>query len=458
MTRRERLVLLASTIGFSMVLLDTTTVNVALGSIARELHAGATTLQWVVNAYTLAFAGLLLSTGAAADRVGPRRVFLYGLVMFAVGSLAATLSPSSALLVAAQALLGVGAALVLPTSLSLLSQVFVDPARRMRAVGIWATGSAISFAAGPVVGGLLIQQVSWRAVFVLNLPLVVVAAAITITDVPVPRLPIAATATVALVPQAAAIAVLVALTFGLIESAADGWGSPVVLGALTIATTLGGALFMSERRTPRPLIPRELAEDRRFLASTAGAGLLNFAFYGEIFFLSLFLQEQRGLDPLQTGLLFLPQPVAFMAVSTVAGRLVAARGPRPALLAGGMIGAGGAITLLAVGRHGSLAIMGVGMVLNGIGGGLAIPAVTGSVMGAAPQALAGIASAAFTAGRQVGGVFGVAVLGGIATADGHVALSGMRWALVIAALALAAAAALSQSLVDVRSDVAAANG
>ncbi len=183
MTRRERLVLLASTIGFSMVLLDTTVVNVALGSIARDLSAGPTTLEWVANAYTLVFAGLLLSTGLAADRLGARAVFLAGLGTFAAGSVAATLAPTAAALIAAQALLGVGAALVLPTSLSLLSQVFEDPARRVRAVSVWAAGSAVSFATGPVLGGLLIEQAGWRSIFVINLPLAAVAAALVLSQV-----------------------------------------------------------------------------------------------------------------------------------------------------------------------------------------------------------------------------------------------------------------------------------
>src|SRR5437764_15277900 len=228
MTRRERLVLTASTIGFSMVLLDTTVVNVALGDIARDLHAGPTAPEWVANGYTLVFAGLLLSTGLAADRIGARRVFLAGLATFAAGSVAAAVAPSAAALVAAQAVLGVGAALVLPTSLSLLSQIFTDPGRRARAVGVWASGSAAAFAAGPVVGGLLIEQGSWRTVFVINLPLAAVAAALVLRHVPAharraasnPRAP------VSLGAQAATVAMLVALTFGLVESGSRGWGSP----------------------------------------------------------------------------------------------------------------------------------------------------------------------------------------------------------------------------------------
>ncbi|HEY3018769.1 MAG TPA: MFS transporter [Solirubrobacteraceae bacterium] len=447
MTRRERLVLVASTVGFSMVLLDTTVVNVALGAIARDLHAGPTTLEWVANAYTLVFAGLLLSTGLAADRVGPRRVFLIGLATFAGGSFLAGAAPTATALVAAQAVLGVGAALVLPTSLSLLSQVFADPAARTRAVGVWAAGSAAAFAAGPVVGGLLIEQAGWRAIFVLNLPLALLAGGLAVTQLPrqadVTR---AAGAPGSLGAQVVAVAMLVALTFGLVESGGRGWGSPAVVVALAAAIVLATALGLRERTSASPLVPRQLVTDRRFIASTAGGALLNFAFYGELFFLSLFLQQERGLDALQTGLAFLPQPLLFMAVSPLAGRLVAARGARAPLAAGAVLAAAAALVLLAVDTDSPYGVLVAGLALNGLGGGLAIPAVTAGVMGAAPPSLAGIASAALNAGRQVGGVLGVAVLGGLATAGGHVDPAGLHQALVVAGLGLAGAGALALTL------------
>jgi DHA2 family methylenomycin A resistance protein-like MFS transporter len=453
LTRRERLVLLASTVGFSMVLLDTTVVNVALGSIARDLSAGATTLEWVANAYTLVFAGLLLSTGLAADRLGARAVFLAGLGTFAAGSIAATLAPTAAALVAAQAVLGIGAALVLPTSLSLLSQVFADPTRRVRAVGVWAAGSAVSFAAGPVLGGVLIEQAGWRSIFVINLPLALLAAALVISQVSGRAARAHPPAPLNLGPQAAAIAMLLALTFGLVESGDTGWGSGRVLVALTAAVVLAVGLVLRERASERPLVPRELVADRRFTGATAGGALLNFAFYGELFFLSLFLQQERGLDALQTGLAFLPQPLFFMAVAPIAGRMIA-RGPRLPLAVGAGIAVAGSLILLAVDGDSPYAVLMAGLALNGIGGGFAIPAVTSAVMGSAPTALAGIASATLNAGRQVGGVLGVAVLGGIAAGGGRVEPGAMHGAVVLAALGLAVASALAYVLGPPRAAVA----
>jgi DHA2 family methylenomycin A resistance protein-like MFS transporter len=446
MSRRERLVLLASTAGFAIVLLDTTIVNVALGAIARDLHASPTTLEWIANAYTLVFAGLLLSTGLASDRIGARTVFVAGLATFATGSVLAMLAPTATALIAAQAVLGVGAALVLPTSLALLSQVFVDPGRRIRAVGIWAAGSSVAFAAGPVLGGVLIEQAGWRAIFALNLPLAALGAGLVLTQVRGGAVRGRPPAPLNLGPQAAAIAMLLALTFGLIESNSRGWSSPPVLVALGAAAVFAVALIMRERTADHRLIPRELVADRRFTASTAGGALLNFAFYGELFFLSLFLQQERGLDALHTGLAFLPQPLLFMLVSPVAGRLVATRGPRLPLAVGSALGAAGAFVLLGVDGHSPYSALMAGLLLSGVGGGLAIPAVTAGVMGSAPISLAGIASATLNAGRQTGGVLGVAVLGGLATGAGGVEASGMRSALVVAGAALLVASVIAFAL------------
>jgi DHA2 family methylenomycin A resistance protein-like MFS transporter len=313
----------------------------------------------------------------------------------------------------------------------------------VRAVSVWAAGSAVSFAAGPVVGGLLTEQAGWRSIFVINLPLVVVAALLVVSQIRRGRPAASGSAPLNLGAQAAAVAMLVALTFGLVESGGRGWTSAPVVVALGIAAALAAALVARERSTQRRLVPAALVADRRFTASTAGGALLNFAFYGELFFLSLFLQEQRGLDALETGLAFLPQPLLFIAAAPLAARLMAAYGPRPPLALGAAIAVVGTLILLGVDGDSSYGVLMAALALNGVGGGLAIPAVTAGVMGAAPQALAGIASASLNAGRQVGGVLGVAVLGGMATGSGPVDVAAMHQAVLLAAVGLAGASALA---------------
>jgi len=226
----------------------------------------------------------------------------------------------------------------------------------------------------------------------------------------------------------------------------------VLFRSLGTALTLAVALVARERSTDRPLVPRELVADRRFTGATAGGALLNFAFYGELFFLSLFLQQERGLDALQTGLAFLPQPLFFMAVAPIAGRMIA-RGPRRPLAIGAAIAVVGSAILVGVDADSPYAVLLAALALNGIGGGLAIPAVTSAVMGAAPPALAGIASASLNAGRQVGGVLGVAVLGGMATVGSSIDAGAMHAAVVVAAGGLALASALAYVLGPPRATV-----
>lgn len=439
-TTRPGLVLAASTLGLSMVLLDTTAVNVALPAIQDDLGGGPGALQWIVNAYTLVFAALLLSMGALADRLGSRRVFLGGLAVFAAGSVGAVLAPTLGLLLAAQVVLGLGAAATLPASLSLIGSAYADPGARARAVGVWASGSAAAFALGPVLGGLAIDVVDWRAVFALNVPLAAAALALGLRVAPRgdgAHRPLDAAG------QLAVVVALTALTFGLISAGDHGWGSAQVLGALALAAAAAGAFVRHERRTASPMLPLALFADRGFSAAVGAGLLMNVAFYGELFFLTLFLQQGQGLSALETGLAFLPQPAMFMLVAPLTGRLVARRGPRAPLAAGAVASAAGALLLLGV-DHGSGPLLTTGLLLNGIGGGLVIPAATAGAVASAPRALVGIASAAFNAARQVGGVLGVAVLGTFVVHGGFGA--GMHEALAAAAILLAGVAALATLL------------
>ena len=338
--RRPAVALTASSLAFALVLLDTTVVNVALPAIRDDLGTSVGGLQWVVNGYTLVLAALLLSAARWPTGLGARRMMRAGVAIFAVASAAAALAPSTTTLVAAQVLLGVGAAALVPASLTLLSHAYPDPIRRARAVGVWAAISASAFAAGPVLGGLLVDAVGWRLVFAINLPFAAAIALLLWRGV-------GETSRVArrgldLAGQATAIVALASLTFALIESRSLGWGSPLVAGGLVLAVVAAVAFVAVERRGRAPMLPLELFSSRAFSASTAAGSLINFALYGEFFLLSPYFQDVRDLSALETGLAFLPQPLVFALAGIPAGRLVARIGR--ALAAGDRRRAGG-------GRH-----------------------------------------------------------------------------------------------------------
>lgn len=450
MTRRPAVALVASSLAFSLVLLDATVVNVALPEIREDLGAGVTELQWVVNAYTLALASLLLSAGALADRFGGRRMALAGASLFTVASAVAAAAPTVAALVGAQLLLGVGAAALVPASLAILTRAYPEPARRARAVGVWAASSAAAFAAGPVLAGLLIEAVGWRAIFAVNLPFA--AAVLLLVSRGVAPAPGARGRGLDLAGQATAIVALAALTLALIESGDVGWGSPLVAAALAVALAAGTAFVAVERRAAAPILPLTLFRERAFTASTVAGLTVSFALYAELFLVSLYLQDVRGLSALETGLAFLPQPILFALAGLPAGRLVARHGPRLPLAAGGATAAAGALVLVGAGATTPYALLVLGMALFGAGAGAVIPAITTAVVAAVPAAQVGVASAALNASRQTGGVLGVAVLGGL-VADGAF-LAGMHLALLVAAVALLGAALLGARLVPSRAPLA----
>ncbi len=437
------LALAASSLAFALVLLDTSVVNVALPAIREDLGASVSALQWIVNGYTLVLAALLLSAGALSDRLGARRMMRGGVVVFALASAAAALAPTTAALIAAQVLLGIGAAALVPASLTLLSHAYPDPVRRARAVGVWATVSASAFASGPVLGGLLIDAIGWRAMFAVNLPFAAAVAVLLARGVA--ETPRAAARGVDVRGQVSAVAALAALTFAIIESRSQGWGSPAVLGGFAVAIAAGAAFVHAERTSPAPMLPLSLFSSRVFSASTAAGALVSFAVYGQLFLLSLYFQDVRGLSALETGLAFLPQPVVFALAGIPAGRLVARVGPRVPLMLGGTLAAAGALLLLSTGATTPYLQLVAGLVLFGAGGGAAIPALTAAVVSSAPPAQVGVASAALNASRQTGGVLGVAVLGGMAGTGGDF-LAGMHVALLVAAAALGAIALLGSTL------------
>jgi len=432
---RPALALAVAALAYALVLLDTSLVTIGVTDIRDDLHASVTQLQWVVNGYTLVLASLLLSAGALTDRLGARRMLIGATSLFAAGAAAAALAPSVGALVGAQVLLGTAAAGLVPASLALLTHHYPDPIRRARALGIWAAISASSFAAGPVIGGLLVDTAGWRLMFALNLPF---ALAVLMLLTRVGETPRARTRGLDLPGQATAIVALAALTFAIVESRSLGWSSVDVLGALTIALVAGSAFLRIERRGRAPMLPLSMLRARPF-AGAAGAGLLiNFAVFGQFFLFSLYFEDIRSLSALETGLAFLPQLVLMAVASVPAGRLVARVGPRVPVAIGGTLAALGTAVLVTVQPDSPYVQIMIGLVLLGAGAGGVITAVTAAAVSSVPSPQVGIASATLNASRQMGGVLGVAVLGGMAGSG----MGGTHVALLIAAVALAGVALL----------------
>ncbi|MDA8317126.1 MAG: MFS transporter [Actinomycetota bacterium] len=431
--------LVAISVGYFMVILDTMVVNVALPALSRSLHTTTTGLQWVVDAYSLVFAALLLSAGALGDRRGAKAVFQGGIALFALASLACGLAPSTGALIAARAAQGIGAALAVPASLALLAAAYRDLASRRRAFGIWGAVAGIAAGAGPVVGGALVSGLGWRSVFFLNVPVGVAGLALAARVLPSPvRRPHGADPA----GQIAGIAALGGLTFALIEAGSAGWGAPVVLAGFAVFAA-GAAVFVAiERRVTGPMLPLSLFSSATFSAATTVGLLINLGFYGELFVMSLYLQAVRGLSPLLAGVALVPEAAMAVVGSTASGRVVARTGPRLPMLLGLCLGSAGLFGLLAVGAHSAYALLVAPFMATGLGMSLTMPAATAAVMEAAPAERGGLASGTVNAARQVGGVIGVALLGSLVARRASF-IPGLHAGMVIAGGAFLAGAALS---------------
>ena len=395
----------------SLVLIgmDNTILNVALPPIARELGASGSQLQWIVDAYVLVFAGLLLTMGAVGDRFGRKRSLNAGLAVFVAGSVAAALAGSAGALIAARAVMGVGGALIMPSTLSIITNVF--PAReRARAIGIWAGVAGFGIVLGPVLGGWLLDRYWWGSVFLINVPVAAVAVLAGWSLVPESRDPDATP----LDPVGAglSIAALVALVYAVIEAPKRGWTDPVIPASLAVAVVLSIAFVAWELRSAHPMLPISLFRNPRFSAASAAITLVFFSLFGSIFLLTQHLQFVLGYTPLQAG--FRVLPIGVLIVAAPLSALLAERlGTKVVVAAGLLIVAGGLGLLSTVdigtgyGRIGfSLAILGCGM-------GFTMAPATDSVMGSLPLAKAGVGSAMNDTTRQVGGALGVAVLGSV---------------------------------------------
>ena len=392
-----------------MVMLDNTVVNVALPSIQNDLHTSIAGLQWTVNAYTLAFGVLLVTGGRLGDIFGRRRVFLTGVVIFAASSLFIGFSQSSAWLIAGRAAQGVGAALMMPATLSIITNVF-PPHERGRAIGTWAGVSALALAIGPVLGGVLIEHVSWQSIFFINLPVAAGAIVVTLFATRESRdetvLP-----TVDYKGVAAFTVGMTALTLGLVEAGDWGWGSLRVLGLFVLAAVALSVFAVVERRVKVPMVDFSFFASRTFLGANIVAFIVSFAMLGMFFFLTLYMQNILRYSPLETGIRFLPTTLMVIVVAPIAGRLTDRIGPRPLIVAGLALVAISLAWQSFLTPTSSFGFLLPGFVLMGIGIALTMSPMSTAAMNAVDQSKAGVASGILSMNRMVGGTLGVAVLG-----------------------------------------------
>lgn len=427
--------LIAALLGFFVITLDAVVVNVALPTLAHELGAGVAGLQWVVDGYTLMFGALLLSAGALADHIGARRAFGIGLGVFVVASMACGWAPTLATLVAARLAQGLGAAAMMPASMSLIRQAHPHPARRAQAVALWAMGGSVAATAGPVIGGWLVAM-NWRWIFFINVPVGLLTLAFLARTPPSPR----RACPFDPLGQATAVLAMSGLVYGTIEAGAQGFGALPVRLAMAVAVVALAVFAWSQRSTPHAMVPPGLLAARNARIAMVVGFTFMVGYFGLPFVMSLYLQQQRGLSAPSTGMAFLPMMLIGLVLTPFSARLVGRFGARQ-LIVGGLasmaIGLAGVAVLPASTPVGWISAL---MTLVGLAGPLVAPPVTAVLLNSVPASKAGTASGVFNTSRQVGGALAVAVFGGL-IAHSSDFMSGLRSCLLLAsAISLGTAA------------------
>lgn len=410
--RGKKLATLAVTCtGFFMVLLDVTIVNVALPTIQSHLKTSLADLQWVVDAYTLPFAALLLTGGTLGDRYGRKRMFLVGLGVFTLGSALCGFAPSLGWLIAGRVFQGAGGAALSPGSLSLLASAFPDTRERTQAIGIWSGISGLALAAGPLVGGLLIQVSSWPAIFFVNLPIGVLTFIVGSRILAESRNPDARRLDVP--GQALIIAGLASLIYALIEGESDGWTSPLILSLFAGAVVLLVAFLLVEARVREPLLPLQLFKSVTFSAANAAAVILGLALLTTNFFMAQYFQSVQGFSALGSGLRSLPSTMSLFIMGPIAGQLAARFGPRLPITLGALLAGVGLLLYTRLDPTTSYANIWWNVAMFGGGCGLMISPLTAVVLSATPHNRAGLGSSMVNTSRQIGSVLGIALLGAL---------------------------------------------
>lgn len=412
-SRRIGILLICCTSLF-LVGLDITVVNVALPTIGRDLDAGISGLQWTVDAYTVVMASLLMLSGSMADRFGRRRIFVAGLSLFSAASLLCSFAPTVELLVAFRVLQAIGASMLNPVAMSIITNTFTEPRERARAIGVWGAVFGAAMALGPVLGGLQVSILDWRAIFLVNLPIGAAAIFLTLRFVPESRAP--RPRRFDPLGQAAVLVLLVALTYGIIEAPHRGWSSPVIVGAFATAALALAALLAHEPRRREPLVDPRFFRSAPF-ASAIVISVAAFAAFGGFLLLNtLYLQDMRGLSPVRAGLATTPMAVTVLLASPLSGRLVGSRGPRLPLAVAGVCTFVACAMLTGVTDETSLLWLAAAYAVFGIGFGFVNAPITNAAVSGMPREQAGVASAIATTSRQFGQTLGVAVVGAIVAA------------------------------------------
>ncbi|MFE6742834.1 DHA2 family efflux MFS transporter permease subunit [Streptomyces tubercidicus] len=445
---RAGLQLLVLALGFVMASLDTGIMNVAANDLRARLGLIMSGLTWVVDGYVLAFAALLLLAGSLAKRFGSRRIYLIGLAVFTAASLLGALAPNGGVLVAARFVQGVGAALFMPSSLSLLMHAFPEPARRAKILGIWSAVVSTSVGLAPTIGGVLVGTLGWRSIFLVNLPIGLAGLLLTrrvIAAVPARRSALGGSGHVL------GLLALGALSYALIEGPGMGWSAPFVLGAFTVAAVALAGFVIRERAARTPVLPVSLFADRSFAAANVVGFLFNFAFYGALFVLGLFLQTARGAGPVTAGLQMLPAVLVVPFGNMLYARFGQRVGNRTALTVSLALSAAGYVLLFLLLAPGlPYWVLAVVLACANFGSGISSPAMTGVLMAAAGREHADIGSATLNANRQIGSLVGIAGMGAVLTGAGG-GYQGVACAFALTAAALAAAAVVGRLGIRTRS-------
>jgi len=407
-----------------MTYLDNNIVNVAIPTIQRSLHLSVSGLEWVVSSYLLTVAGLLLVGGRLADVFGRRRLFLVGMAVFTLSSLAAGLAGSGGMLIGSRAIQGIGAALLMPATLAIIMAAFTNVRERSMAIGIWAAVGALALATGPALGGLISQHLHWGWIFLINVPIGLITFAIAIFYVTESRAGSAARQ-LDLPGLTASALSLFALTYALIEGNVSGWTAPRILGAFALAAAAAGIFLAIEVRSAHPMVDLKMFRSREFSGGTGTMMIWAFGILGIYFFTSLYLQQTLGFSPVEAGLAFVPMALCVAVFAGIAPRIEARAGAHRTVAAGMLLMVIGLVLFARLGLNVSYASLLPGFMLFGAGAGLMNVPLTNATMAATPTSVAGVASALLNASREVAGLLGITIIGAVLrTAQGASARGG----------------------------------